>query len=103
VREVHDCFKGKREIAYTTVMTIMARLVDKGLLIKEPGEKRAFLYYPRLSKEKFSKTFIKKTIRRLFSTYGEVAIAGFAEGLEELPKEKRKKLIRQLLKNKNES
>ncbi|MFV1917036.1 MAG: BlaI/MecI/CopY family transcriptional regulator [Patescibacteria group bacterium] len=102
VREVHDCFKVRREIAYTTVMTVMTRLVDKGLLVKEPGKKRAFFYYPRVTKEKFSKILIKKTIRRLFNTYGEVSIAGFAEGLEELPKEERERLIRQLLKNKNE-
>src|SRR3989304_6155227 len=43
VREVHRCLLAKRDIAYTTVMTVMSRLAGKGLLFRQP-EGRAFIY-----------------------------------------------------------
>ena len=36
VREVVDSLRGRRELAYTTVMTIMNNLVTKGLLTRNP-------------------------------------------------------------------
>lgn len=35
VREVHSRLKKKRDVAYTTVMTVMARLVGKEFLIRK--------------------------------------------------------------------
>ena len=39
-----------RKLAYTTVMTILVRLREKGLLEREPAG-RAFAYRPRVSRE----------------------------------------------------
>src|SRR5579885_706955 len=35
VREVLDCLPGDRDLAYTTVMTVMSRLADEGVLARE--------------------------------------------------------------------
>lgn len=43
VREVHQALSATRGLAYTTVMTVMGRLADAGLLVKERSG-RAFLY-----------------------------------------------------------
>jgi predicted transcriptional regulator len=43
VREVHEALSASRDLAYTTVMTVMSRLADAGLLVKERAG-RAFLY-----------------------------------------------------------
>ena len=43
VREVHEQLAGSRDLAYTTVMTVMGRLSDKGLLTREKAG-RAFRY-----------------------------------------------------------
>lgn len=43
VKDVHGCLQERREIAYTTVMTVMSRLANKGLLISRP-EGRAYIY-----------------------------------------------------------
>ncbi len=45
----------QKELAYTTVMTILSRLADKQLLKKEKNG-RSFIYYPTISKEDFIKT-----------------------------------------------
>ena len=43
VRQVHEALATHRELAYTTVMTVMGRLADAGLLTQERSG-RAYLY-----------------------------------------------------------
>ena len=50
VREVHDRFDGEREIAYTTVMTVLDRLAKKGLVTRE-RDGRAWRYLPADTRE----------------------------------------------------
>ena len=45
VREVHLRFEGEREIAYTTVMTVLDRLAKKDLVTRE-RDGRAWRYSP---------------------------------------------------------
>lgn len=49
-REVHETLSKKRKLAYTTAMTILVRLCEKGVLEREPAG-RAFAYRPRISRE----------------------------------------------------
>lgn len=44
----------KQRLAYTTVMTVLSRLADKGLLVKEK-EGRNYIYRPALDRERFIK------------------------------------------------
>jgi len=50
VREVLDELNRKRDLAYTTVMTVMDNLYRKGLLARE-RDGRAYLYRPTASRE----------------------------------------------------
>ena len=54
VREVLMALRPQRELAYTTVMTVMNNLVTKGLLERRP-DGRAFTYVVALSREEFLK------------------------------------------------
>lgn len=47
-REVHDKLAG-RDLAYTTVMTVLDRLVGKDVVVRE-RDGRAFRYAPRLTR-----------------------------------------------------
>jgi len=49
-RAVHDALVEQRELAYTTVMTILARLWRKGALDRQKAGK-AYAYRPRFTKE----------------------------------------------------
>jgi predicted transcriptional regulator len=53
VREVHEALSASRDLAYTTVMTVMSRLADAGLLVKERAG-RAFLYAAAGSREELT-------------------------------------------------
>ncbi len=51
-RQVHAALSRTRKLAYTTAMTILVRLCDKGLLEREREPTgRAFAYRPRVTRE----------------------------------------------------
>jgi len=50
VREVHLALTQDRELAYTTVMTVLERLAKKGLVRRE-REGRAYLYLPERTRD----------------------------------------------------
>lgn len=52
VGDVLTVLEKQREIAYTTVMTTVARLHEKGLLTRERDGRR-YLYAPKVTREEF--------------------------------------------------
>ena len=80
VADVHKSLKSKREIAYTTVMTIMTRLTDKGFLTRRLKGK-AYLYSTQRTKEQTAKGVINKIVDSLVDQYGKEAITAFTDEL----------------------
>lgn len=74
VRDVYEALRLKKQIAYTTVMTIMTRLTEKHLLVKEK-EGQAFLYRPSISKEEFSRGVTSEVISGLLDGFGKGVIS----------------------------
>jgi predicted transcriptional regulator len=87
VKDVHSCLKKSRKIAYTTVMTVMTRLTEKGLL-KRKKHGKAFIYSPKRTREQTAKKMIGKIIDSLVDQFGEEAVVAFSDELEH---QKRKK------------
>ena len=46
VRDVYEALLERRKVAYTTVMTMMRILEQKGFLKKKSPDARAFVYFP---------------------------------------------------------
>ena len=99
VKTVTEALQKNRRIAYTTVMTIMGRLVEKGLLKRKPYGK-AFLYQAVYSKDKFLTRVTRQIINNFISNFGDAAIAHFAEEIDKIPAQKRKELL-EILKKSN--
>ena len=93
VRTVHDILKKKRNLAYTTVMTVMSRLADKGILerIKEGS---AYSYKAVLNKENFIKSSVKQVLGNLLNDFTSPVISQFVELLDEENPEKIEELAR---------
>ena len=89
VRDVQG--KLGRPIAYTTVMTVMTRLAEKGLLSRV-ARGRAYVYRPKLSKQEYAEALSRSRVRSLIDDFGELAIAQFAEELEQVDPERAKRL-----------
>ncbi len=82
VRDVLLDVKKKRKIAYTTVMTVMSRLYEKGVLKRELNGSGAFVYESVLEKEVFIKEKSQKIIKGFLKEYGDVALAHFLDIIE---------------------
>ena len=65
VRDVYEDLLRRRKIAYTTVMTTMKTLEQKGYL-KSSQQDRAFLYRPAQPKAKVMKDLVRHFIDRVF-------------------------------------
>ena len=93
VSEVMRVLTKKRKIAYTTAMTIMGRLLDKGLLIRKPEGLR-YLYQLKVSQERF----IEKSAHHIFtatiSTLGGEAVTHFVKEIKKLDPQKRQELLK---------
>lgn len=88
-RDVLNKLQKNRTLAYTTVATILQRLYDKGL-VKRTEDKSGHIYSPKLSKESYSKNIAQSFIKKFIASFGDTAIASFAESIDKLPDEKRK-------------
>jgi predicted transcriptional regulator len=77
-REVHTAFAAERGLAYTTVMTILVRLWQKGVLEREPRA-RSYAYRPVESRD----ARVANRMRELLDGAGDrgAALAGFVESL----------------------
>ncbi len=70
--------------AYNSAMTVMARLVDKGYLVRE-REGRAYLYRPVVSREQFAIWQAGRTAGNLIEQFGDAAVTGFVRELKDRP------------------
>ncbi|MEO3870619.1 BlaI/MecI/CopY family transcriptional regulator [Nonomuraea sp. B12E4] len=61
VRDVLEDLRREREIAYTTVMTVMDKLHTKGLLRREPVG-RAYVYEPISTKEAYTAELMRHAL-----------------------------------------
>ncbi|OGY49561.1 MAG: hypothetical protein A3B89_01780 [Candidatus Buchananbacteria bacterium RIFCSPHIGHO2_02_FULL_40_13] len=83
VRQVWTKLKKRRQLAYTTVMTVMSRLVLKGILKRQLDGGGAYIYVSAQEKEKFLADSSRKLIKNLIQEFGEVAVAQFIGVVED--------------------
>lgn len=96
IREVWDEVKLKRPVAFNTVMTVMNRLVEKGLLRRE-DRRGSYRYHPRVSREVFLTRVSHDVAETLIQDFGDIAVAQFFEVLQEVDPQKLEALERLIL------
>ena len=79
MREVHDRFEGEREIAYTTVMTVLDRLAKKDLVTRE-RDGRAWRYFPADTREALTAQTMLRTLDDMDVTDRRTALLHFLDG-----------------------
>ena len=82
VTDVHQLLEKRREIAYTTVMTTVSRLYDKGLLTRHK-EGRRFVYQPAMSHNEFIEAMTREVMESLPPVGRETAVALLVERVAE--------------------
>jgi len=61
VRDVYERLKQSREVAYTTVMTVMSRLFEKGLLARDKVG-NAYSYRATSSRDEFAQSAVRRIV-----------------------------------------
>src|ERR1700720_314024 len=70
VRQVYETLLEHRKVAYTTVMTMMNILEQKGYLKKRQGE-RAFIYTPSRPEKQVIRAMVREFVDRVFNGAAE--------------------------------
>ena len=96
VRDVYEALLERRKVAYTTVMTMMKILEQKGFL-KKTQEDRAYLYRPAQAKRQVIGAMVKDFVNRVFNGSAEPLLVHLVEDhhlsqkdLEEIARLRRK-------------
>ena len=87
-REVLIELEKEKTLAYTTVATILQRLYKKGLLARNDNA-TGYIYLPKVSKEKYTKSVARSFLKNFINSFGDTAIASFADSIDKLPNKKR--------------
>lgn len=88
-RDILTQLEKEKKLAYTTVATILHRLYDKGLVNRKEGAS-GHIYSPKVSKEKYTKNIARSFLKNFINSFGNTAIASFADSIDKLPEKKRK-------------
>jgi predicted transcriptional regulator len=73
-------------LAYTTVLTVLSRLHDKGHVTRERVG-RGYAYTAALDEDELVDALSRREVDRLLERYGDVALARFAETLQQVDPE----------------
>jgi BlaI family penicillinase repressor len=96
VRDVYEALLERRKVAYTTVMTMMKILEQKGFL-KKSQEDRAYVYRPAQAKRQVIGAMVRDFVNRVFNGSAEPLLVHLVEDhhlsqkdLEEIARLRRK-------------
>jgi predicted transcriptional regulator len=82
VKDVHECLLARRDIAYTTVMTVMSRLAVKGLLVSRPVG-RAYVYEAVAGREDFCAGVVRDFMAGVLADADKAVLAQFVDSVTE--------------------
>jgi len=92
-RQVFEEIGKRRPLAFTTILTVMDRLLKKGL-IKRIKKGRLFVYAPSMSKEDFVARVSREVLQGIFSISASSAASSFVDILYKTNPEEIERLSR---------
>jgi BlaI family penicillinase repressor len=99
-RDLYEEIRRKKDIAYTTALTVLDRLSKKGL-IKKDRKSGSILFTPALSRQAYESKVTESFVQRAFDVSPDLAISAFAEVISKMPKEDSDRLEKLLDEKKN--
>ena len=96
IKEVQQVLDQEKLTNFNTVMTVMNRLVEKGILQKRV-EGRASVYKPVLSRGEFLNTQSKEMTNELMDEFGNVVVSHMLDALEDVDEDLVAKLEQKIL------
>jgi predicted transcriptional regulator len=78
-QEILDKANKNSDLALTTILTVLSRLEDKGLVVRKPGESRAFLFTAAQSREQHTADMMLQLVAN--ESNPALAFSHFTDGL----------------------
>lgn len=78
VRQVYEALRERRQVAYTTVMTMMKILEEKGHLVRK-REARAYVYRPTQPKHRVISSMVNDFLGRVFHGSARPLVLGLIQ------------------------
>jgi BlaI family transcriptional regulator, penicillinase repressor len=100
VKEVCDAMSQKKTTAYTTILTLMGILEEKGALIHSRMG-RAYVYKPLLTRQQATRNQVRDVLARFFDGNAEKLIANVLEN--EIKEPEQLGSVKNLLESKREN
>lgn len=97
-RALFQEIRRKKDIAYTTALTVLDRLARKGL-VKKDRESGSILFAPAISRQAYGSAVTESLVQKAFEVSPDLAISAFAEMFSKMPEGNFEKL-RDLLEEK---
>lgn len=94
VREVVEALPGRPRLAYTTVMTVLTRLYEKGIVERRRAGK-GYMYVSRYAPDELRDRMAKYLVDELVEDFGEHALTHFASALDRLDRRRLERLRRE--------
>jgi BlaI family penicillinase repressor len=94
VRDVHSALQSTRPVAYTTVMTMMRILEEKGYLRKTVAD-RAHVYRPARPRHQVVGAMVRDFVDRVFDGASDALLVHLAK--DNRLTEKQRRLVKQLI------
>ena len=94
VRDVYEAIREQRRVAYTTVMTMMKILEEKGYLKKTVAE-RAHVYRPAKPRQQVVGAMVRDFLDRVFDGASEGLLLHLAK--DHKLTEKQRRIVKQLI------
>ena len=95
VRDVYEALRAERTIAYTTVMTMMRILEEKGYLKKAASSDRAYLYMSTKPQQQVLGAMVRDFVDRVFDGASESLLLHLAKDNKLTPKQR--KIVQKLI------
>ena len=95
VRDVYEALRTERTIAYTTVMTMMRILEDKGYLKKTASSDRAYVYTPAKPRQQVLGAMVRDFVDRVFDGAPDSLLLHLAK--DTTLTEKQRKVVKRLI------
>src|SRR5579863_2837648 len=86
VRDVYETLRARRQVAYTTVMTMMKILEQKGYLTRKQVD-RAYVYRPAQPKNRVIRAMVRDFVNRVFNGSAEPLLVHLIEDSRLTPNE----------------
>lgn len=94
-KDLHETIRRKRDIAYTTTLTVLDRLSRKGL-VKKDRRSGTILFTPMISRQVYERAVTENFVQKAFDVSPDLAVSAFADMFSKMPEadlEKLEKLV----------